>query len=128
MNEVIADNIADLLKKRNIKQIQLAEALGTNKQTVSKMLNGSRTINAFELKQIAEFLHIKMEELTKLPKCPKDRGVVHVFMGRVESEEAKKALEIADTISDMIIFHNNIKQNGEDMQTIWSDDDGDCFT
>ena len=66
VNSMIAANIVAILKKQNRKQIDLAGALQTNKQTISKMLNGSRMINAIELKRIAEFLGVKMEELTKL--------------------------------------------------------------
>ena len=33
-------------------------------------------------------------------------------MGKVDSEQAKNALEIADKLSDMIIFHSKVKENG----------------
>lgn len=46
VNAMIAANIAANLKRQNKKQIDLAEALQMNKQTISKMLNGSRMINA----------------------------------------------------------------------------------
>ena len=49
VNSMIAANIVAILKKQNRKQIDLAGALQTNKQTISKMLNGSRMINAIEL-------------------------------------------------------------------------------
>ena len=62
MNMIIAGNIQALLKKQNKKQTDLADALGTNKQTVNKMLNGARMINAIELKSISEYRGVKMEE------------------------------------------------------------------
>ena len=88
VNSMIAANIVAILKKQNRKQIDLAGALQTNKQTISKMLNGSRMINAIELKRIAEFLGVKMEELTKLQGDSVDTDIVHAFMGKVECEEA----------------------------------------
>ena len=57
MNNVIAENIAGFLKKQNKKQTDLADALGTNKQTVTKIT--------------AEYI---------------DPSIVHVFMGKVQSE------------------------------------------
>ena len=39
VNSMIAANIVAILKKQNRKQIDLAGALQTNKQTISKMLN-----------------------------------------------------------------------------------------
>ena len=90
----------------------MADGIGTTKQTVNKMLNGSRMINAIELKRIADFLGIKMEELTKMPKAVQEENVVHAFMGRVASQQAKDALAIADKLSDMILFHRRVRENG----------------
>ena len=122
MNMIIAGNILSLLKKQNKKQTDLANALRTNKQTVNKMLNGTRMINAVELKSIAEYLGVKMEELTKIPSIHADTNLVHVFMGKVQSEQAKQALVIADELSDMILFHKKVRENGEAMMIAWEDD------
>ena len=91
-------------------------------QTVNKMLNGTRMINAVELKSIAEYLGVKMEELTKIPSIHADTNIVHVFMGKVQSEQAKQALVIADELSDMILFHKKVRENGEAMMIAWEDD------
>lgn len=114
-NIILAKNIIMILKRQSRKQVELAEALHTNKQTVNKMLNGSRMINAIELKQIADFLGVKMEELTKIPQNVSDTDVIHAFMGKVESEQAKNALKIADKLSDMILFHKKVRENGTAM-------------
>ena len=119
MNAMIASNILAILKQQNKKQIDLADALQTNKQTVSKMLNGTRMINAIELKQISEYLGVKMEELTKIQANTVDTDIVHAFMGKVESEQAKHALKIADTLSDMILFHSRVRENGAAMMGAW---------
>ena len=119
MNMAIANNILALLKQQSKKQIDLAEALETNKQTISKMLSGMRMINAIELKQIAEFLGVKMEELTKLQDTAIDTDVVRAFMGKVGSAQAQNALKIADKLSDMILFHNRVRENGVEMMEAW---------
>lgn len=122
MNMMIASNILALLKKQNKKQTELAEALGTNKQTVNKMLNGTRMINAVELKAIADYLGVKMEELTRISSRQADTNVVHAFMGKVQSDQAKQALRTADELSDMILFHKRVRENGNAMMTAWEDD------
>lgn len=119
LSAVIARNILVLLKQQNKKQVDLAEALHTNKQTVSKMLGGARMINAIELKQIAEFLGVKMEELTRIQETVVDTDIVHAFMGKVESEQAKNALKMADILSDMILFHSQVRENGAAMMEAW---------
>ena len=119
MNNMIAENIMALLREQNKKQTDLANALGTNKQTVNKMLNGTRMINAIELKNISEFLGVRMEELTRINPVYEDTNAVHAFMGKVQSEQAKQALIIADEISDMILFHKKVRENGDAMMTAW---------
>lgn len=101
MHMLIASNIMNCLKKQNKKQTDMAKGIGTTKQTVNKMLNGSRMINAIELKTIADFLGVKMEELTKMPEVVQEEDVVHVFMDKVALQQAKDALAIADKLSDM---------------------------
>ena len=119
MNIAIASNILAILKQQNIKQTDLAEALQTNKQTVNKMLNGSRMINAIELRQISDFLGVKMEELTRIQTKVVDTNIVHAFMGKVASDQAKNALELADKLSDMILYHSKVRDNGSAMMEVW---------
>lgn len=119
MNMVIAENILYMLKRQNKKQTELAVSIGTSKQTINKMLNGFRMINAIELKMIADFFGVKMEELTRIPNTPIERDIVHVFMGRVDSKQARTALKTADTLSDMILFHKRVRENGVAMTEAW---------
>ena len=122
MNSMIAGNILALMKKQNKKQIDLAEVLETNKQTVNKMLNGTRMINAIELNTIARYLGVKMEELTRITPEHADTNIVHAFMRKFQAENARNALQIADELSDMILFHKKVRENGISMMAAWEDD------
>ena len=53
VNMIIANNIQDELKKENKKQVDLAEGIGVSRQTMSKIMNGARAINAIELHNIS---------------------------------------------------------------------------
>lgn len=121
MNLVIANNILMRLKEQNKKQVDLADGIGISKQIISKMLNGSRAINAIELRKIAEYLGVTMDALAKLPEVPQENNVIHAFMGRVTSEGGKNALAIADKISDMILFHSKVRANGTQMMQPWEE-------
>ncbi|SES99167.1 Helix-turn-helix [[Clostridium] aminophilum] len=121
MNAIIASNILELLKTQNKKQTDLADAIGTNKQTVNKMLNGTRMINAVELKSIANYLGVRMEELTRITTTHADTNIVHAFMGNVQFEQAKQALQLADELSDMILFHKRVRENGTAMMAAWEE-------
>lgn len=68
VNMIIANNIQAELKKENKKQVDLAEGIGVSKQTMSKIMNGARAINAIELHKISEYLHVSMDSLMKMPE------------------------------------------------------------
>ena len=87
VNMIIANNIQDELKKENKKQVDLAEGIGVSKQTMSKIMNGARAINAIELHKISEYLHVSMHSLMKMPEKSMKTSVIHSFMGRVKTEE-----------------------------------------
>lgn len=111
INMMIANNILGILKDQGKKQADLAEGIGVSRQTMSKMLNGGRMINAIELKNISEYLKVSMERIMKTPETTASMDVIHTFMGRVETDEAKEALRIADEVSDMILFHSRVREN-----------------
>lgn len=115
VNMVIAGNIQAELGRQHRKQVELAEGIGVSSQTVSKMLNGTRVINAVELGRIAGFLHITMEKLMRMPQNPAKTNAIYIFMGRVRTEEAKKGVKLADELSNMILFHSRVRSNGEEM-------------
>ena len=118
LNMIIANNIQAELKKENKKQVDLAEEIGVSKQ---KIMNGARAINAVELHKISEYLHVSMNSLMKMPEKPMDTNVIHAFMGRVKTEEARKGIQLADKLSDMILFHTRVCENGKRMEQPWED-------
>jgi hypothetical protein len=42
-------------------------------------------------------------------------------MGRVKTEEARKGIQLADELSDMILFHTRVCENGKKMEQPWED-------
>ena len=40
---------------------------------------------------------------------------IESLKNRVKTEESKKALDIADKLSDMILFHKTVRENGTEM-------------
>lgn len=119
VNEIISNNIMNIMKQNNKKQVELAGYLGVSKQVTSKMLSGARMINAIELQKIAEFLNVSMESLVKAPQAIPEANTVKAFMGRVESQEAKDGLAIADEIADLICFYARTHENAVEMMQPW---------
>ena len=119
VNMVIANNIQAELKKKNKKQTDLAKGIGVSGQTMREIMNGTRAINADELHKISEYLHVPMDSLTKMPTKPMETNVIHTLMDRVKTEEARKGIRLADELSDMILFHTRVCENGKRMEQPW---------
>lgn len=119
MNEMISNNIVNMMKQNDKKQIELAGYLGVSKQVISRMLSGARMINAMELQKIAEFLNVPMERLVKLPQVMPETNMVKAFMGRVESQAAKEGLAITDEIADLICFYARTHENVVELMQPW---------
>jgi transcriptional regulator with XRE-family HTH domain len=112
---VIANNILAMLKNQGKKQVELADGIGVSRATMSKMLNGGRSINAVELKKIADYLNSSMDAIVRIPETPVEMDAIHAFMGKVETEEAREALRVADKVSDLVVFHTRVRRNGMKM-------------
>ncbi|SFO29984.1 DNA-binding transcriptional regulator, XRE-family HTH domain [Pseudobutyrivibrio sp. UC1225] len=119
INVVVANNIIDLMKKNHTKQKDLAVEIGVSKQIMSKMLNGSRMISIAELHKIAEYYHVKMDDLLKQQNIMKEGDVVKAFMGKVSTDAARDALKMVDELADMIVYHANIRENSSVMSETW---------
>ena len=121
VNMIIVNNIQAELAKKNKKQVDLAEGIEVSKQTMSKIMNGTRAINAIELHKISEYLHVSMDSLMKMPEKPMDTNAIRAFMERVKTEEARNGIQLADELSDMILFHTNVYENGKKMEKHWDE-------
>ena len=47
---------------------------------------------------------------------------IHALLARARTKEAKEGIQLADELSDLILFHTKIKKNGEKMEQPWDDD------
>ena len=121
VNMIIANNIQAELKKENKKQVDLAKEIGVSKQTMSKIMNGTKAINAIELYKISEYLHVSTGSLMKMPEELADTNTINMFMSRVKTGEERKGIQLADELSDMILFHTRVYKNGKKMEQSWED-------
>jgi len=115
-NMIIANNIQAELKKKNKTQTDLTEGIGVSGQTMSQIMSGARAINASELHKISEYLHVPMNSLMTMPTKLMDTNMIHAMTSRVKTEEAGKGIRLADELSDMILFHTRVCENGTAME------------
>ena len=115
INRAIANNIKKHLKKIGKTPSDLAGYLGTTRLAVGNMLDGSRTINAMELREIALFCKVSVADLVKPLRDGRGMDVIQNLIGKAGSNSARKGLETADQIADMICFYAKANKNAEEM-------------
>ena len=124
MNKAIGNNIRAYLKKIGKSPSDLAGYLGTTRLSVGNMLDGSRTINAMELREIALFCKVSVADLVKPSKDGGRIDVMQSLVGKAGSDfsdSARKGLETADQIADMICFYAKANENAEEMMQPWKE-------
>ncbi len=119
INAIICTNIVTLLRKNGKRQNDLADTIGVSKQIMSNMLGGKRIISAVELRSIADFFGVTMEKLMESSEGSENMDAIHVFMGEVKTPEARKSLEIADKLADMVLYYARLRENAEEMNQAW---------
>ena len=124
MNQMIGNNIRKHLKKIGKNPSDLAGYLGTTRLAVGNMLDGSRTIGAMELREIALFCKVSVADLVKPSVDVGEVDVVQTRIGKAGSDlsdSARKGLETADRIADMICFYAKANENAEQMMQPWKE-------
>ena len=121
MNKAIGNNIMEHLKKIGKSPSDLAGYLGTTRLSVGNMLDGSRTVNAMELREIALFCKVSVADLVKPSKDCGRVNVMQSLIGKAGSNSARKGLETADRIADMICFYAKANENAEEMMRPWEE-------
>ena len=115
LNEIIGENIAVILSAKGKTVGELAEVLNLSVTEVRQMLWGGQIINVPMLNVIADFLEIESVKLVRLPANIRNRNIMDLFGLRVSSGTGRYAIRLADEISEMILFHNRVRENGERM-------------
>lgn len=124
MNQAIGNNIRKHLKKIGKSPSDLAGYLGTTRLSVGNMLDGTRAINAMELREIALFCKVSVADLVKAPADIGEMDVVQTRIGKAVSDlsdSARKGLETADRIADLICFYAKANENAEQMMQAWEE-------
>lgn len=57
-----------------------------------------------------------------MPNKPIDTNAIQSLMARVKTEEARKGIQLADRLSEMILFHTRVLENGKKMEQPWDSD------
>lgn len=52
---------------------------------------------------------------------PKENSI-RSLLARAKTKEAREGIKLADELSDMILFHTRIYENGKKMEQPWEDD------
>lgn len=113
-NRKLPDLYSDLRNKKGLSQTELANKLNCNKQLISKLESGDRSLSLNMLKAYADFFNVSTDYLLGLQREPTDVPeviVVTEYTGL--SKKATDNLHKYKTYVDSEYMHHETDENGE---------------
>ena len=71
-NEPVPGNLRRILKRKGLKQCEVARKLGKKAQEITDMLRGRRIIYARDIAALASALDVSVSELFQVPETPEN--------------------------------------------------------
>lgn len=115
MNTLIAENVRKEMNKHSKSNYDLSVATGLSLKEFRERMDGTKAFSARELREVAGLLGTTTQDLSKLPKNYKALDSVSQLHKQCTTENQHKTVDIADKLSDMILFHKKVRENGEKM-------------
>ncbi len=117
IDEIIAHNVEKILKQKKIKQYELADAMKISRSTMREIMDGGKIITPTLQNKIAKALSVKVKDLLSMDSYNGvSQNVIPVLIGQVYTDNAKNAINIADKLSEYILFYRNTVANGKKME------------
>lgn len=100
-----------------MKQNELADAMKISRSTMREIMDGGKVITPTLQNKIAEALSVKVKDLLSMDSYNGvSQNVIPVLIGQVHTDNAKNAINIADELSEYILFYRNAVNNGKKME------------
>ena len=117
IDEIIAYNVEKILKQKKMKQNELAGAMKISRSTMREIMDGGKVITLALQNKIAKALSVKVKDLLSMDSYNGvSQNVIPVLIGQVHTDNAKNAINIADELSEYILFYRNEVDNGKKME------------
>ena len=119
MNSVIIVNIQKFIRTQDRTIKEIADGTGLSTTEVAQLLNGTKAITVPELKKFADFFGVTIQEFMQIHGDICYLSSIEQLKLKIVDGKYKEALDIADRLSDMILFHKKVRENGEKMMQVF---------
>lgn len=112
----LIENIREQMRIQDKKQVDLAEYMHLPRQTIYKIMTGTRMISAVELKLIADFLEVSMETLMDGGGRGTREDPLLVFRQHISGEEALQGFDAAEQLMEMYLAQKKYLLSGKERE------------
>lgn len=100
----IGKNIQDYLNRKQISKRDFAERCHVTPQALHQIMQGRKGLNATEIQQIAEALHLDINELVEnVNQREKPIDAMSSIITKIENEYTKEGLRFLEHVMDMML-------------------------
>ena len=119
MNSVIIVNIQKFIRTQDRTIKEIADGTGLSTTEVAQLLNGTKAITVPELKKFADFFGVTIQEFMQIHGDICYLSSIEQLKLKIVDGKYKEALDIADRLSDMILFLKKVRENVEKMMQVF---------
>ena len=105
MSYALGARIRQFRDMQKVSQETIADHLGTTRQRYARMENGQIEMSFETIKKIADFLGVRVQEITSAVE--EHKGLTALFREKADKPEAMEAVSKIETI--LAVFHSHEK-------------------
>ena len=114
----IGKNIQDYLNRKQISKRDFAERCHVAPQVLYQIIQGRKGLNAAEIQQIAEALHLDINELVEnVNQREKPIDAMSSIITKIANEYTKEGLRFLEHVMDMMLKIEGVTGRNQDEQT-----------
>lgn len=85
--KILSENLEQLMKERNITQIELSESIGVSQSTISNWLNESKYPRISKIQELANYFNVPKSRITEDNNLQQDTIAAHANKDEFTAEE-----------------------------------------
>ncbi|AAX91383.1 XRE family transcriptional regulator [Staphylococcus agnetis] len=96
--KILSENLEQLMKERNITQVELSEAIGVSQSTVSNWLKESKYPRISKIQELANYFNVPKSRITEENNLHQETIAAHFDKENLTEEEMDEVMQFIEII------------------------------
>ncbi|WP_432371902.1 helix-turn-helix domain-containing protein [Staphylococcus chromogenes] len=96
--KILSENLEQLMKERNITQVELSEAIGVSQSTISNWLKESKYPRISKIQELANYFNVPKSRITEENNLQQETIAAHFDKEDLTEEEMDEVMQFIEII------------------------------